>query len=43
MKKVFSLMLLLATMMVFLPSCSGDDDEPEDIKSQMIGTWCKLP
>lgn len=39
MKKVFSLMLLLATMMVFLPSCSGDDDEPEDIKSQMIGTW----
>ncbi len=32
-------MLLLATMMVFLPSCSKDDDEPEDIKTQMIGTW----
>ena len=39
MKKVFSLMLLLATMMVFLPSCSKDNDEPEDIKTQMIGTW----
>ncbi|MBD5427324.1 MAG: hypothetical protein HDR38_07240 [Treponema sp.] len=39
MKKIFSLMLLLATMMVFLPSCSKDDDEPEDIKTQMIGTW----
>jgi len=39
MKKVFSLMLLLATMMVWLPSCSKDDDEPEDIKTQMIGTW----
>ena len=32
-------MLLLATMMVFLPSCSKDNDEPEDIKTQMIGTW----
>ena len=32
-------MLLLATMMVFLPSCSKNDDEPEDIKTQMIGTW----
>ncbi len=32
-------MLLLATMMVFIPSCSKDDDEPDDIKSQMIGTW----
>lgn len=39
MKKVFSLMLLLATMMVFIPSCSGDNDEPDDIKTQMIGTW----
>lgn len=38
MKSVFSLMLLLATMMVFLPSCSGDD-EPDDIKTLMIGTW----
>ncbi len=26
-------------MMVFIPSCSKDDDEPDDIKSQMIGTW----
>ena len=32
-------MLLLATMMVFLPSCSKDEDEPKDIKTQMIGTW----
>ena len=39
MKKVFSLMLLLATLMVFLPACSDDKDEPDDIKSQIIGTW----
>lgn len=39
MKKIFSLLLLLATMMVFLPSCSKDNDEPDDIKTQMIGTW----
>ncbi len=32
-------MLLLATMMVWLPSCSKDDDDPDDIKTQMIGTW----
>lgn len=32
-------MLLVATLMVFLPSCSDDKDEPEDIKSQIIGTW----
>lgn len=32
-------MLLLATMMVFLPSCSKDNDPEENIKSQMIGTW----
>lgn len=32
-------MLLLATMLVFLTSCSKDDDEPEDIQTQMIGTW----
>lgn len=32
-------MLLLATFMVFLPACSDDKDEPEDIKSQIIGTW----
>ena len=39
MKNIFSLLLLLATMMVFLPSCSKDNDEPDDIKTQMIGTW----
>ena len=39
MKKIFSLLLLLATMIVFLPSCSKDNDEPDDIKTQMIGTW----
>lgn len=32
-------MLLLATFMVFLPACTDDKDEPEDIKTQMIGTW----
>lgn len=32
-------MLLLATFMVFLPACSDDKDEPEDIKLQIIGTW----
>ena len=32
-------MLLLATLMVFLPACSDDKDEPDDIKSQIIGTW----
>lgn len=32
-------MLLLATLMVSFASCSDDKDEPEDIKSQMIGTW----
>lgn len=32
-------MLLLATFMVILPACSDDKDEPDDIKSQIIGTW----
>jgi len=39
MKKLFPLMLLLATLMVFLPACSDDKDEPDDIKSHIIGTW----
>lgn len=39
MKKVFSLLLLLIATISFLPSCSSDDDEPDNIKSQMIGTW----
>lgn len=39
MKKVFSLMLLLATIMVSFTACSDDKDEPDDIKSQIIGTW----
>lgn len=30
-------MLLLATLMISSTSCSKDD--PDDIKSQMIGTW----
>lgn len=39
MKKVFSLMLLLATMLAFT-ACSGDDDEPKtDDSKQLIGTW----
>lgn len=32
-------MLLLIATICFLPSCSSDDDEPDNIKSQMIGTW----
>ncbi len=32
-------MLLLIATLSFLPSCSGDDDEPGNIQSQMIGTW----
>lgn len=39
MKKVFSLLLLLIATISFLPSCSSDDDEADNIKSQMIGTW----
>ena len=39
MKKVFSLMLLLATLMVSFTACSDDEDEPDDINSQIIGTW----
>jgi len=39
MKKVFSLMLLLATLLVSFTACSDDKDEPDDIKSQIIGTW----
>ena len=32
-------MLLLIATLSFLPSCSSDDDEPDNIQSQMIGTW----
>lgn len=32
-------MLLLATIVAILPSCSEDKDEPDNIKSQIIGTW----
>ena len=32
-------MLLIIATISFLPSCSSDDDEPDNIKSQMIGTW----
>lgn len=40
MKKLFSLMLLLATFAFILPSCKDDKDEPDtDIKKEMIGTW----
>ena len=40
MKKVFSLMLLLATLVIALPSCSDDKDEPDaGIKENIIGTW----
>lgn len=40
MRKIFSLMLLFATLFIALPSCSDDKDEPEaDIKKEMIGTW----
>ena len=39
MKKLFSLMLLLATVMMMLPACSDDKDDPDSIESQMIGTW----
>lgn len=40
MKKLFSLMLLLATIFIALPSCSDDKDEPDaGLKEQMIGTW----
>lgn len=40
MKKVFSLMLLLATLVIALPSCSDDKDEPDsEIKENIIGTW----
>lgn len=39
MEKVFSLMLLLATMLTFT-ACGGDDkDEPIDYNSQLWGTW----
>lgn len=40
MKKVFSLMLLLATILTFT-ACSDDDDkdEPIDYTSQLVGTW----
>lgn len=39
MKKVFSVMLLLATLLVSFTACSDDKNEPDDIKSQIIGTW----
>lgn len=32
-------MLLLATLMVSFTACSDDKDEPDDIKSQIVGTW----
>lgn len=32
-------MLLLATFAFVLPACSDDKDEPDNIKSEMIGTW----
>ena len=38
MKKVFSLMLLLATMLTFT-ACSSDDDEPENPNEKLWGTW----
>lgn len=39
MKKVLSLMLLLATVFTF-SACSSDDDEPDTgIKENIIGTW----
>lgn len=37
MKKVFSLMLLLATMLTFT-ACSGDNDDEPDYPS-IVGTW----
>lgn len=40
MRKVFSIMLLLATIIVALPSCSDDKDEPDEgIQENIIGTW----
>lgn len=40
MRKVFSLMLLFATIFIALPSCSDDKDEPDGgIKENIIGTW----
>lgn len=32
-------MLLFATILLSSSACSSDKDEPDDIKSQMIGTW----
>lgn len=32
-------MLLLATLLVSFTACSDDKNEPDDIKSQIIGTW----
>lgn len=39
MKKIFSFVLLIATIVAILPSCSDDKDEPDNIKSQIVGTW----
>jgi len=39
MKKVFSLMLLLATICIALPSCSDDDDPDAGVKENIVGTW----
>lgn len=37
--KLFSLMLLILTTSISLSSCSKNEDELIDIKSQIIGTW----
>ncbi len=40
MKKVLSLMLLLATIVLVLPGCSNEKDEPDaGIQENIIGTW----
>ena len=39
MKKVFSLMLLLATLLTFTACGGGDDDEPENPNEKLWGTW----
>lgn len=40
MKKVFSMMLLLATIAIIFPSCSDDEDAPDaGIRENIVGTW----
>lgn len=40
MKKIFSLLLLLASFCFIFSSCSDDNDEPDmGIKENIIGTW----